>query len=81
MKCSHPDHNEQENCEDRAIGCSKHCVCCMGESAIPTPVAVEDKWNEAAFEMAQFVHAECKDVPHDIGLKLMDIIEKHYTLK
>lgn len=33
--CTHPDHNDKENCEDRAVGCSKHCTCCLGESATP----------------------------------------------
>ena len=36
--CDHPDHNDHETCEDRAVGCSKHCACCMGELAIPLPV-------------------------------------------
>jgi hypothetical protein len=48
----------------------------------PKPVdEVVEKWTNAALDMAQFVHAECKDVPHDIGLKLMDIVKKHYTLQ
>lgn len=34
-KCCHPDHNENESCADRAVGCSKHCLCCMEELAIP----------------------------------------------
>jgi hypothetical protein len=33
--CCHPDHNENESCADRAVGCSKHCLCCMEELAIP----------------------------------------------
>ena len=34
-ECTHPDHTEAKDCLDRAVGCSKHCVCCMGELAIP----------------------------------------------
>ena len=34
-KCEHPDHNSETNCLDRAVGCNKHCVCCMGELAVP----------------------------------------------
>ncbi len=28
--CTHPDHNDQKTCEDRAVGCSSNCVCCLG---------------------------------------------------
>lgn len=28
MNCTHPDHNENETCEDRAVGCHKDCQCC-----------------------------------------------------
>jgi hypothetical protein len=34
-KCDHPDHADDTDCLDRAVGCSKHCFCCMGELAIP----------------------------------------------
>jgi len=38
MNCTHPDHNEHETCEDRAVGCSKDCICCMGDpNADPVP--------------------------------------------
>lgn len=30
-----------------------------------------------ALEMNKLVHNECKDVPHDIGLKLLEIVKKH----
>jgi hypothetical protein len=29
MICDHPDHNDQETCEDRAVGCSSDCPCCI----------------------------------------------------
>ena len=29
--CTHPDHNDSETCEDRAVGCDKNCTCCMGK--------------------------------------------------
>lgn len=29
MTCTHPDHNENENCLERAIGCHPQCGCCM----------------------------------------------------
>ncbi len=35
MTCTHPDHNDHETCEDRAVGCSKDCFCCMGDPAAP----------------------------------------------
>lgn len=31
--CEHPDHEEGRDCGDRAVGCSKHCLCCMGQSS------------------------------------------------
>jgi hypothetical protein len=34
--CDHPDHTDDESCEDRAIGCSVYCKCCMG--SITTPI-------------------------------------------
>ena len=30
-----------------------------------------------ALEMSKLVHNECKDVPHDIGLKLIEIVASH----
>ena len=30
-----------------------------------------------ALEMNKLVHNECKDVPHDIGLRLLEVIKKH----
>lgn len=30
-----------------------------------------------ALEMNKLVHNECKDVPHDIGLRLLEIVKKH----
>ena len=29
MKCLHPDHNDNETCEDRAVACHKDCDCCL----------------------------------------------------
>jgi hypothetical protein len=29
-----------------------------------------------ALEMSRLVHNECKEVPHDIGLRLLDIVKK-----
>jgi hypothetical protein len=29
--CTHPDHTVGSDCLDRSVGCSPHCVCCMGE--------------------------------------------------
>ena len=36
-------------------------------------------WDEVktALEMNKLVHNECKDVPHDIGLRLLDIVKKN----
>lgn len=33
VECTHPDHTDGVACTDRAVGCSPHCVCCMGELA------------------------------------------------
>lgn len=30
-----------------------------------------------ALEMNKLVHNECKDVPHDIGLRLLEVVKKH----
>jgi hypothetical protein len=32
---------------------------------------------ELALELSSFVHERCKDVPHDIGIRLATIAEKH----
>ena len=32
---------------------------------------------ELALKLSRYVHNNCKDVPHDIGLKLMEIINNH----
>lgn len=32
--CTHPDHNNNEKCLDRTVGCSRTCVCCMGDLAL-----------------------------------------------
>ena len=32
-KCTHPDHNENETCIERAVGCNPYCICCMGHWA------------------------------------------------
>jgi hypothetical protein len=29
MKCEHPDHNDNETCEDRAVACHQDCTCCL----------------------------------------------------
>lgn len=28
IECTHPDHNHNETCEDRAVSCHKDCICC-----------------------------------------------------
>lgn len=30
-----------------------------------------------ALELNKVVHNECKDVPHDIGLRLLEVVKKH----
>ena len=32
---------------------------------------------KTALEMNKLVHNECKDVPHDIGLRLFEIVERY----
>lgn len=30
-----------------------------------------------ALELNRVVHNECKDVPHDMGLRLLEVVKKH----
>ncbi len=46
MKCTHPDHNDQETCEDRAVGCHRKCKCCMGEPMLYELIQEWDEENE-----------------------------------
>lgn len=43
---------------------------------------IEDNYKdfdvEMALEMNALVHQECKDVPHDIGIKLAQIAAKYH---
>lgn len=34
-----------------------------------------------ALEINRMIHNECKDVPHDIGARIMELIEKDYDVK
>ena len=36
-----------------------------------------DKGVKLALKLNKLVHNECKDVPHDIGLRLLDIVKKY----
>lgn len=38
---------------------------------------VANKDTLLALEMSRLVHSECKDVPHDIGLRLLEIVEQY----
>ena len=33
---------------------------------------------DLAIKLSKYVHDNCKDVPHDIGLKLVEIISEHF---
>jgi hypothetical protein len=46
MICNHPDHNENENCRERAVGCNPKCECCLDEFAI----AYYEEWVEVVSE-------------------------------
>lgn len=35
---------------------------------------------QLALELNKLVHENCKDVPHDIGIRLMDIVKKYATI-
>lgn len=39
INCTHPDHSPDQTCEDRAVSCSKDCVCCMGSLAETVTIA------------------------------------------
>ena len=28
-KCTHPDHNDKETCQERAVSCNINCPCCV----------------------------------------------------
>ena len=32
---------------------------------------------ELALKINKIIHDECKDVPHDIGLRISELVEKH----
>lgn len=32
--CDHPDHNDNETCEERCVGCSPYCKCCLGKEGV-----------------------------------------------
>lgn len=34
---------------------------------------------ELAVKLSKYVHDNCKEVPHDIGMKLMEIISEHFA--
>ena len=34
-----------------------------------------------ALEISRLVHNECKDVPHDIGLRIVELVEAHQHTK
>jgi hypothetical protein len=42
VECTHPDHVEGVSCEDRAVGCSPFCVCCMGQSYVDREIELLD---------------------------------------
>ena len=36
---------------------------------------------DLALKLAKLIHDECKDVPHDIGIKAEMIVRKHQEVK
>jgi hypothetical protein len=34
-----------------------------------------------ALELSKVAHNECKDVPHDIGLRLLKVVKQHLNLR
>jgi len=38
---THPDHVDGISCEDRTVGCSPDCTCCMAECALDVPEVAE----------------------------------------
>jgi len=66
MKCEHPDHNDHETCEDRAVSCHKDCVCCQGIKTDFGPNGPQPGTAAyTAFIMAQLYPPEENDLPDD----------------
>lgn len=57
-KCDHPDHVEGEVCEERSVGCSKHCTCCMGSTATPLPEGTVGGTNKVPYEEVQHTFSQ-----------------------
>jgi len=60
-KCTHPDRTEEESCEERAVGCSEDCTCCMGARR----VKVEDK-------EGKFIGLHCTDMGDTVIVVRLD---------
>ena len=42
------------------------------------PTLEKNKWANMAHELSAYVHENCKEVPHDIGIHLADIVDTYY---
>jgi hypothetical protein len=49
MNCTHPDHNDRESCEDRAVACSRDCECC--NTLVRLPVEQVPTWESAWIDL------------------------------
>ena len=48
--CNHPDHNNSETCEDRAVSCSADCACCNGREFVDSREGFSEQEEEAHAE-------------------------------
>lgn len=53
-----------------------YTYCSSGCSAAIVPDLIN---SELAVDLSRLVNAECKNVPHDIGLKLSQVIRRHFA--
>lgn len=44
--CKHPDHTPGVSCEDRAVGCSPSCECCLGSAMVSHAPRLSTSWTE-----------------------------------
>lgn len=54
----------------------KSAMCEANSNAVLAEVRADV---ELALKLSRYVHDNCKDVPHDIGLKLVEIISEHFS--
>ena len=78
MKCTHPDHNDNETCENRAVGCHPDCLCCIvphptitNAQAIATK-AHKDQKRKWGLQEPYIIHPQwCANKAKEVGLTII----------